>query len=57
MFDYGVKKLQELREQSTGAERRKYQISIDDHFFKNPDKVQKKKKKVRFKDEEDMWYY
>ena len=48
--------LQGLREQATGDSRLEIQKRIDDHFFKNPTIVRKKKKKIRIQDEEDMWY-
>ena len=44
-----------LREEATGDSRLEIQKKIDDHFFKNPKIVRKKKKKIRIQDEEDMW--
>ncbi|GAH10584.1 unnamed protein product, partial [marine sediment metagenome] len=48
--------LQEAREQATGLEREEIQKKIDDIFFKNPPKKRQKKRKIKIKDPDDMWY-
>lgn len=53
IYSTELEDLQVLRYEATGESRNDIQRKIDDHFFKNPEKVKRKsKKRVEFEEEE-----
>jgi hypothetical protein len=56
IYSNNLEDLQELRDSSTGDERKEVQKRIDDIFYKNPVKKEKKKRKRRITNPDDLWW-
>ena len=56
IYSNNLEDLQDLREGSTGEERKKIQERIDDIFFRNPPRKEKKKRRRKITNPDDLWW-